>query len=311
MRDSIVLIQIWDYTCINCLNTLPYLRAWHQRYSGLGLKMIGVHTPEFSFARNHRQVKSAAGRLGISWPVILDNDQVVWQSLANRYWPTIYLIDDKGYIRYTHAGDNGYAQTERMIQSLLRSINPTAQFPDPISHLRHEDAPGAVCFSTTPELQINSVGNEQKPIETPAIFELPEQILDGKFYLQGWWQTAQDGFTLVGDEGAILLKYHAATAYGVFAPSADPVEHALGIIDPILIQINQDGETLNKYSYSEDLFELDGLASLRITEPRCYTLLRNSDVRPHELLLNIKGSGFTFYAFSFGTCVDPSASSKG
>ena len=310
LRGSVVLIQIFDFTCINCLRTLPYLRAWHQRYSELGLVLLGVHTPEFSFARDHGQVKSSVGRLGISWPVVLDNEQVIWQSYANRYWPTLYLVDTEGYIRYSHAGEGGYAQTERVIQTLLKSIHPDAQLPDPVSHLRHEDAPGAVCYPTTPELQIDSIGNDQKPVKTPALFDFPQELQDGRFYLKGWWQSAKDGFSMVSDEGSILLKYHASSVHGVFAPSPDPVEQTLGLPDPVLLQISQDGAKLEKTSFSQDLFELDGDASLRVSQARSYTLLQIPDVQPHELLIKIWGSGFTFYAFSFGSCVDPDASSK-
>jgi thiol-disulfide isomerase/thioredoxin len=310
LLGSVVLIQFFDFTCINCLRTLPYLRAWHQRYAQHGLQILGVHTPEFSVARDLAHVKSSVGRLGITWPVIQDNEQEIWQSYANRYWPTLYFIDSNGFIRYSYQGEGGYAQIERVIQTLLITVHPDAQFPLPISHLREEDAPGAVCYPTTPEIQIDSIGNDQKPVKTPAMFEIPQKTQDGHFYLKGWWKSAQDGFSLVGNEGSILLKYHAASVQGVFAASPDPVERSLGLNKPVLLNISQDGEKLEKLRYSEDLFELNDEASLRVGEARSYTLMRNPDVQDHELLISIHGSGFTFYAFSFGSCVDPVASSK-
>jgi thiol-disulfide isomerase/thioredoxin len=309
LRGSVVLIQIWDFTCINCLRTMPYLRAWYQRYSDLGLTMIGVHTPEFSFAHDGTQLKAAAGRLGISWPVIQDNEQVIWQSYANRYWPTIYLIDTKGYIRYQRAGEGGYAQTERAIQILLESTHQPKSFPDPIAPLRPEDAPGAVCHTTTPELQLDQVGNPQQPVKTPALFSLPEKRVDGRFYLSGWWQRIKDGLTLASEEGQILLHYHAASVHGVFAPSPDPVDQALGLRDPILIQIKQDGEPIPTSCYTDDIYQVDRQACLRVDHARSYALVQNDDIQIRELLVKINGMGFTFYAFSFGSCLDPEASS--
>jgi len=308
LRGSVVLIQIWDFTCINCLRTLPYLRAWYQRYSDLGLMMIGVHTPEFSFARDGNQVKTAVGRLGISWPVVLDNDQVIWQSYSNHYWPTIYLIDTEGYLRYAHAGEGGYAQTERAIHALLEQIHPQRQFPDPIAPLRHEDAPGAVCYPTTPELQLDAIGNPQKPVKTPALYNIPEQRPDDHFYLNGWWLQSKDGLTLAGENGDILLRYRAASVHGVFAPSPDPVDQALGLMDPLLIRISLDGEPLSPDYYTEDLFNMENEACLRVDHARSYALVQNTDVRARELVVKINGSGFTFYAFSFGSCLDPEAS---
>jgi thiol-disulfide isomerase/thioredoxin len=308
LKGSVVLIQIWNFTCINCLRTLPYLRAWHQRYSECGLTIIGVHTPEFSFARDGNQVKSAVGRLGISWPVVLDNDQMIWQAYANRSWPSIYLIDAKGYLRYKHAGEGGYAQTEVAIQTLLEIIHPQLQFPDPLAPLRKEDSPGAVCYPTTPELQLDSIGNSQKPVKTPALFNFPQLRMDDFIYLDGWWQQSNDGITLASEHGALLLRYHAASVNGIFSPSPDPVDQALDLIDPLLISIFQDDEPLPKEYYTEDLFSQDGEAFLRVDQARSYALTQNPDVQNHELVVKILGIGFTFYAFSFGSCLDPEAS---
>ena len=308
LHGSAVLIHIWDFTCIHCLRTLPYLRAWHQRYANDGLTMIGVHSPVFSFARDGSQVKTAVGRLGISWPVVLDNEHAIWQSYTNQIWPTLYLIDPEGYLRYQREGEGGYAQTERAIHALLETIHPQKPFPDPIAPLRHEDAPGAVCYPTTPELRLDAIGNLQKPVKTPALFKIPKQRSEGTFYLKGWWQKSKDGITLASKNGSILLNYHAASVYGVFAPSPDPIDQALGLKEPILVQIYQDGEPLPKDYYTEDLFNLEREACLRVDQARSYALAQNVDVQPRELLVKIKGTGFTFYAFSFGSCLDPEAS---
>jgi thiol-disulfide isomerase/thioredoxin len=308
LRGDVVLIQIFDFTCTNCLRTLPYLRAWHQRYAELGLTMIGVHTPELFFARDVSQVKSAVGRLGISWPVILDNEHVIWQAYSNRHWPTIYLIDTEGYLRYTYEAEGNYGQTERAIQALLETIHPQMVFPDPVAPLRHEDAPGAVCYPTTPRMQLDAIGNPQKPVKTPALFNISKQRSDGHFYLEGWWQQSKDGYTLSGEHGSILLNYHAAAAYGIFAPSPDPVDQTLGLKDPLLIHLTQDGEPLSEDCYTEDLFTLENESCLRVDQARNYALVQNIDVRARELLVKIQGAGFTYYGFSFASCINPEAS---
>src|ERR1700757_1600536 len=113
LRDkAAVLIDFWDYTCVNCIRTLPYVKEWDRRYRDKGLVTIGVHAPEFFFARSQANVEEAAARFGISYSIALDNDYRIWQSYANRYWPAEYLIDKDGYIRYFHAGEGDYAQTE-------------------------------------------------------------------------------------------------------------------------------------------------------------------------------------------------------
>jgi thiol-disulfide isomerase/thioredoxin len=114
-----VLIDFWTYSCINCLRTLPHLRAWDEAYRDAGLTIIGVHSPEFAFERVPDNVRSATGRLGVRYPVALDNDFATWRAYSNQYWPAKYLIDRSGRIRYHHFGEGAYQETERLIRRLL------------------------------------------------------------------------------------------------------------------------------------------------------------------------------------------------
>src|SRR3989344_4406767 len=120
LKGKIILIDFWTYTCINCIRTLPYLKSWHEKYSNKGLVIIGVHTPEFSFEKDHANVLNAVKELGIKYPVVQDNDYVTWTAFKNRYWPRKYLIDSEGYIRYDHVGEGAYEETEIKIQELLK-----------------------------------------------------------------------------------------------------------------------------------------------------------------------------------------------
>ena len=118
-RGNVVLVDFWTYTCINCIRTLPYLKAWHEKYADRGLVIVGVHTPEFEFEKLHENVVDAVGEFGLEYAVAQDNDFGTWDAFRNRFWPAKYLIDLDGYIRYTHFGEGAYDETEQMIRELL------------------------------------------------------------------------------------------------------------------------------------------------------------------------------------------------
>ena len=119
LKGKVVLVHFWTYTCINCIHTIPHLNDWYQKYSNRGLVIVGVQTPEFSDEKNIANVKTAVNNFQIKYPVILDNNYANWNAYGNNYWPRDYLVDNQGYIRYSHIGEGDYDQTEQMIQSLL------------------------------------------------------------------------------------------------------------------------------------------------------------------------------------------------
>ena len=119
LRGNVVLVDFWTYSCINCIRTLPYVKDWHDKYADQGLVVIGMHTPEFSFEKERDNVIEAARRFGLEYPIAQDNDFVTWRAFDNIYWPSKYLFDRNGVIRYTHIGEGAYEETERMIQQLL------------------------------------------------------------------------------------------------------------------------------------------------------------------------------------------------
>jgi len=119
LRGRVVAVEMWTAGCGNCLNVLPYLKQWHARYHGQGLVIVGVHTPEFAHERGVRYVRDAVARLGIAYPVVMDNDYRIWNAYHNQYWPALYLVDKKGRIRYAHIGEGDYETTERTITQLL------------------------------------------------------------------------------------------------------------------------------------------------------------------------------------------------
>ncbi|WP_431266670.1 thioredoxin family protein [Roseateles chitinivorans] len=120
LRGKVVLVDFWTYTCVNCLNQLPHVKAWHEKYKDQGLVVVGVHSPEYEEERSTAGLKDAIARLGIRHAVAQDNDFKTWKSYGNRYWPAIYLIDKQGKIVYSHFGEGQYEQTEAQIQALLK-----------------------------------------------------------------------------------------------------------------------------------------------------------------------------------------------
>lgn len=125
LRGKVVLVEFWTYTCINCLRTLPYVKEWSEKYRSQGLVVVGVHTPEFPFEKDKGNVERALQKLGITYPVVMDNQYQIWNAYQNRYWPTQYLIDTQGQIRYQHIGEGAYQKTEEMIRTLLIEASPS------------------------------------------------------------------------------------------------------------------------------------------------------------------------------------------
>jgi len=119
LKGKVVLVHFWTYTCSNCIHTIPFLNDWYQKYSKKGLVIVGVQTPEFNDEKNIDNVKRAVNSFEIRYPVILDNNYANWNAYGNNYWPRDYLVDNQGYIRYSHIGEGDYDQTEQIIQSLL------------------------------------------------------------------------------------------------------------------------------------------------------------------------------------------------
>ena len=127
LRGSVVLLEFWTFACVNCQRTLPFLRRMHGQYQP-DLTVVGVHTPEFAFERSVQKVERAVREQGLEYPVGLDNDFVAWNAYGNRYWPTIYLIDRSGQIRYTQIGEGNYGRTEAAIRALLAdAVDPAAE----------------------------------------------------------------------------------------------------------------------------------------------------------------------------------------
>jgi len=156
LRGKVVLIDFWTYSCINCLRSLPYVKAWADKYKDQGLVVIGVHAPEFAFERNVDNVKKATHDLGIDYPVAIDNNYAIWRSLNNEYWPAHYFVDAQGRIRYHHFGEGGYAQSEKVIQQLLTEAG----------HANAADVPTGLTSASVQGVEAAADNNDMQSPET-------------------------------------------------------------------------------------------------------------------------------------------------
>lgn len=305
LLNKVTLVDIFDFTCINCLRTLPYLRAWQERYENHGLQIIGIHTPEFKFAQDHEVVKAGISRLGIHWPVILDNDQTLWTAYANRYWPSLYLINSQGKICYRHIGEGGYRSIESTLQEVLLELDPDCELPDVLPPLRPEDAEGATCAPTSPEIQLGAIDQIEPDRLEPKDFDFPDPLEPDRIYLKGSWRATADGITLSGKVGEIALRYKAARVHAVLAPKPDDRGGLPNQEEPLYIQVLQDGEPLERDNFGQDILASGTQAQCRVDFPRLYEVVKNPEVGTHELRLIINHPGFSFYAFTFGSCITP------
>jgi thiol-disulfide isomerase/thioredoxin len=277
---QVILVDFWTYSCINCQRTTPYLTAWDETYRDDGLLIVGVHTPEFTFEKNETNVQQAVERLGIEYPVVLDNQFQTWQAYDNHYWPHKYLIDIDGFVVYDHIGEGGYDETEAKIRELLAERRTVLGLNDTIA------AEAVVSTDTpqyqrirTPELYFGygydrgQLGNNEglQP-EKSVLYTLPTERKTNTLYLQGKWLNKPDYMELQG-KGEIVLTYTARNVYMV-----------AGADKPTTVTVLLDGVPIN---------------TVEVHEQTLYTVFSADTYGQHELTLQ-SDAGLQAYTFTFG-----------
>ncbi len=296
LRGKVVLVDFWTYSCINCIRTIPYLNAWHEKYADQGLVIVGVHTPEFEFEKNYDNVKAAVEKFGIQYPVAQDNDKGTWKAYENRYWPRKYLVDDEGYIRYDHIGEGAYAETEKVIQSLLAErASAQGQTVNIDGSISSPDSAQSVDFGKirTPELYFGydfaraQLGNSEgfKPGQV-VTYTIPENtaIKPNIIYLSGDWKNNPDSMELQGGVGKVVLTY-TAKAVNIVAG------------DTGSLQISEDGSLLTGEGRGLDVSEN---GEISVDGQRLYNLSMHDRYGTHQIEITATGSGFDIYTFTFG-----------
>ncbi len=310
LRGRAVLVDFWDYTCVNCIRTLPYVQAWHERYRDKSLTVIGVHTPEFTFAQYESNVERGIREFGLTYPIVIDSNREIWKAFANRYWPTKYLLDKDGYLRFGHFGEGGYGECEQVIHELLREIDPNADLPALMDPLREEDHVGAVCYRASGELYLGHrrgrIGNEGGFKEDQiADYVFGGETEENFFYANGRWASTAEYFEAVETGPHTLrLKYEASAVNLVMAcPHATAAE----------VVVVQDGKPLARKQATRDTHFRPSAnggeeeSYVAVDSARMYFLLDNHEFGEHELELRCS-AGVAAFAFTFTSCVDPVAS---
>ena len=311
LRGRAVLVDFWDYTCVNCIRTLPYVQAWHERYRDKGLTVIGVHTPEFTFAQYESNVERGIREFGLTYPVVIDSNREIWKAFANRYWPTKYLLDKDGYLRYGHFGEGGYGECEQIIRELLQEIDSEVALPPLMDPLREEDHAGAACYRASGELYLGHrrgrIGNEGGFKEDQVgDYRFTGQTEETFFYAGGRWASTAEYFE-AAEEGphSLKVKYEAVAVNLVMA---SPHAAAPDVV------ITQDGKPLTRQQATKDTrFRApripggDEESYISVESARMYSLVNNHGFGQHELEL-LCSAGVAAFAFTFTSCIDPVAS---
>lgn len=305
-RGKVVLIDFWDYTCVNCLRTIPYLQEWQRRYESMGLVIIGVHAPEFYFARTFEHVERAVKELGITYPVTLDNNYQIWQAYANKCWPAKYLIDKDGYIRYYQLGEGGYVAFEEALQELLRQSDPLLRFPAPMEPLRETDRDGAIARCRIPTQEIY-FGARRGRIANPGVVEA-KQLLEFSYApelevaipeLRGWWGVGEECLESAcsrGASSAVRLRFQSAEVNLVAMPPPEGRGR---------LWVTRDGQPLAEGDRGADIqVDAQGRTSVFIDRPRMYRLFRNDKYTEALLEFGTEEGGMQIFALTFGTVCD-------
>ncbi len=287
---KVVLIDFWTYSCINCQRTIPYLNAWHEKYAGKGLQIIGVHTPEFEFEKDYANVQAAVEKFGIKYPVALDNDYATWRAYRNRYWPRKYLVDVDGFIVYDHIGEGAYEETEKKIQELLEERNSRLAVAQQISkevfspsvEATQAQSPEVYFGASRNELLAN--GEAGKTGEQELV--LPEKIEANALYLSGKWNFAPEYAEALEAGASIVFRYRAKKVFLVAeAPQAAPATVLL------------DGKPLAEKA-GADVDKQTGV--LRVKEAGLYKLVEGMEFGERTLEIIAQTPGLRAYTFTFG-----------
>ena len=296
LKGKVVVIDFWTYSCINCLRSIPYVRAWYQQYAKDGLVVIGVHAPEFAFERNPGNVRKAVKDLGIDYPVALDNDYKLWRALDNHYWPAHYFIDARGRVRFHHFGEGEYERTEAVIQQLLREAGKSGIGNDTV----RVDAQGSEVAADWGNLRSpeNYLGSERtEGFASPSrgsggktrSYSAPRMLALNQWALRGEWTVNPGAVVLDKASGAIVYRFHARDLHLVMGPA----KRGTSVRFRVLLDGRPPGP-----AHGVDIDE-QGYGT--VTEQRLYQLVRQGQpVEARRFEIEFLEPGVEAYAFTFG-----------
>ena len=296
LRGKVVLVEFWTYTCINWLRTLPYVRAWAEKYKDQGLVVIGVHSPEFEFEKNVDNVRRAAKDMRVDYPIAIDSDYAIWRAFKNQYWPALYFVDAQGHIRHHQFGEGEYEQSEMIIQQLLAEAGTGG-----IGHeLVSVDARGAEAAADWGSLKSpeNYVGYERTEnfaspggavLDKRRVYAAPARLRLNHWALSGDWTVGKQATVLNKANGRIAYRFHARDLHLVMGPAA----RGTSVRFRVLIDGQPPGAAHG--------IDVDDQGNGTVTEQRLYQLIRQpKPIADRQFEIEFLDSGVEAFAFTFG-----------
>jgi hypothetical protein len=296
LRGKVVLVQFCTYSCVNWLRTLPYVRAWHERYRDDGLVVIGAHSPELPFEHDVEKVRPALEAMGVRYPIAIDNDFAVWRAFENNYWPALYVSDAQGRLRDHHFGEGRYEGSERVIQQLLAEAGSARVDDGPLSvDVRGIELAADFARLESPETYVGYARAERfvspdrvRP-DHPQAYADPPRLGLNEWSLSGNWTVGRQATTMNEPGGRITCRFHARDVNLVLGPSASG--------DPVRFRVLIDGEPPGEARG----LDVDDDGQGIVAESRLYQLVRQpGSVSDRTFEVTFLDSGVQAYVFTFG-----------
>jgi thiol-disulfide isomerase/thioredoxin len=296
LRGKVVLIDFWTYTCINWLRSLPYVRAWAEKYKDQGLVVIGVHTPEFAFEKNLDNVRRAAKDMRVDYPIAIDSDYAIWSAFNNHYWPALYLVDAQGHIRHHQFGEGEYEQSEMIIQQLLAEAG-TGDIDHELVSVDGRGAEAAADWGSL-ESPENYLGYERtENFASPGgavpderrVYPAPAQLSLNQWALSGDWTVEKQATVLNEANGRIAYRFHARDLHLIMGPASRG--------DSVGFRVLIDGQPPG----AAHGIDVDEQGNGTVSEQRLYQLIRQpKPIADRQFEIEFLDSGVEAFAFTFG-----------
>jgi thiol-disulfide isomerase/thioredoxin len=296
LRGKVVLVDVWTYTCINWLRTLPYVRAWADKYRNQGLVVVGVHSPEFPFEKNLDNVRRAVKDMRIDHPVAVDSDHVIWRAFRNQYWPALYFVDAQGRVRHHHFGEGAYDQSEMVIQMLLQEAGNAGISREPVvPDARGFEAAADWADLRSPENYVgyarteNFVSPGGPVLDKPRMYRPPATLRLNEWALSGDWTVTNESARLDSPNGRIAYRFHARDLHLVMGPAAPGTA--------VRFRVLIDGQP----PAAAHGIDVDEQGYGTVTEQRLHQLIRQpKPIAERQFDIEFLDSGVEAFAFTFG-----------
>ena len=295
LAGKVVIVDFWTYTCINWLRTLPYVRAWAQKYREQ-LVVIGVHTPEFEFEKNVDNVRRAVRQMGIEYPVVIDSDYAIWRAFRNQYWPALYFIDARGRVRQHHFGEGEYERSETAIRRLLAEAGVTGLGEGAVSvEARGAEAPADWGSLRSPETYVsyeradNFVSPGGGELDRRRRYASPTRLALNQWALAGEWTMGKQATVLGSTTGRIAYRFHARDLHLVMGPPRPGTS--------VRFRVSLDGQPPGPAHG----LDIDEAGHGTVAEPRLYQLIRQPmPIVDRQFEIEFLDAGVEAFAFTFG-----------